>query len=155
MDTPTASRTLVQPQRAHQRRALALVLFSVALVLMGVFWGQPWFEAWLTDTDADADERARRTAWIVVGVVSAVCLITLITSGWLATMAWRIRKANCYPPPGYPVLHATPLQQGASARRQAIWHGVAALTSVLLCAGVLGYLFHRFPLIETLYVLRP
>ncbi len=155
MDTPTAPSTLVQPQRSHQQGALALALFCVVLVLAGVLWGQPWVATWLTDSAASADERAVRTAWLVVGVVTALVLIVLITATWLAAMAWRIRKADCYPPPGYPVLRATPLLQGPSAQRQALWHGVAAAASMLLCAGVLAYLFHSFPLAETLYLLRP
>jgi hypothetical protein len=70
-------------------------------------------------------------------------------------MAWRIHKSDYFPPPGYPVLRATPLLQGPRAQQQALWHGMTAVASLLLCVGVLLYLFHTFPLFETLYVLRP
>jgi hypothetical protein len=146
---------MVQPQRQHQRWALALAAFCLALALAGSLWGQPLLHTWLTDNTVSADERAVRTAWLVVGVVVALVLIGFVTAAWLATMAWRIQKADRYPPPGYPVLRTTPMLQGTSAQRQALWHGVAAVASVLLCAGVLVYLFHAYPLAETLYVLRP
>ena len=156
MDTATERPpTMVQPQRAHQRWALALGSVFLALLLLGLIWGQPLLGAWLTDSAIGAEERAVRTAWLVVGVVALMGLTGLVIAAWLATMAWWIRKADCFPPPGYPVLRATPLLQGPSARRQALWHGLAALASVLLCAGVLAYLFHTFPLAETLGLLRP
>jgi hypothetical protein len=157
MDTPTAAptHTMVQAQRQHQQWALALGLFCLVLVLLGFVWGQPWLTAWLIDSAASADERAVRTAWFVVAVITLLGLTGLVTAAWLAAMAWRIRQVACYPPPGYPVLRATPLLQGPSAQRQALWHGMAAIVSLLLCLGVLAYLFHTFPLAETLYVLRP
>ncbi|XVJ68772.1 MAG: hypothetical protein HEQ39_03315 [Rhizobacter sp.] len=154
MDTPATPRTVVQAQLEHQQWALVLVFLCLPLVGAGLVWGQPWLTAWLTDSTASADERAVRTAWFVVAVVALVSCIGLIIATWLAAMAWRIRKAACYPPPGYPVLRATPLLHGASAEQQALWHGLAALGSLLLCLVVLAYLFHTFPLFETLYVLR-
>ena len=156
MDTPsTAPDTIVvQSQRWHQQWAMALGLFCLVLVLSGFIWGQPWLTAWLTDSAASPDERAVRTAWFVAGVIALLGLTGLITAAWLAAMAWRIRKSDCFPPPGYPVLRATPLLQGPRAQQQALWHGLAAVASVLLCIGVLLYLFHTFPLAETLFVLR-
>lgn len=156
MDTPITApdTTVVQAQRQHQQCALALGLFCLVLMLSGFIWGQPWLTAWLTDSAASPDERAVRTAWFVAGVISLLGLTGLVTAAWLAAMAWRIRKSDCFPPPGYPVLRATPRLQGASAQRQALWHGLAAMAGLLLCAGVLVYLFHTFPLAETLYVLR-
>jgi hypothetical protein len=155
MDTASAANPMVQPQREHQQWALALAAFCLALVLAGGLWGQPLLSTWLNDSTVSADERAVRTAWLVVGVVAAMVLIALVIAAWLAAMASRIRKADCFPPPGYPVLRATPLLQGPSAQRQALWHGVAAAASVLLCAAVLAYLFYTLPLAETLVVLRP
>ena len=157
MDTPIAApdTTVVQAQRQHQQWALALGLFCFVLVGAGLVWGQPWLTAWLTDNAVTPDERAVRTAWFVVGVISLLGLTGLITATWLAAMAWRIRKADCFPPPGYPALRATPQLQGTRAQQQALWHGLAAVGSLLLCIGVLLYLFHTFPLVETLYVLRP
>ncbi|MFM2447851.1 MAG: hypothetical protein RIS44_301 [Pseudomonadota bacterium] len=156
MDMPaTAPDTVVvQAQRQHQQWALALGSFCLVLMFLGYLWGQPWLTAWLTDSAASADERALRTAWFVIGVISLLGLTGLITAAWLATMAWRIRKANCFPPPGYPVLRATRRLNGPPAQKQALWHGLAAVASLLLCAGVLAYLFHTFPLAETLYMLR-
>jgi hypothetical protein len=156
MDTPTTApeANVVPAHRLHQQWALAVGLFCVVLVLSGFVWGQPWLTAWLTDSAASADERAVRTAWFVVGVILFLGLAGIITAAWLAAMAWRIRKADCFPPPGYPVLRATRLLRGPRAQQQALWHGLAAVASLLLCAGVLAYLFHTFPLVETLYVLR-
>jgi hypothetical protein len=155
MEAPNAPATMIQPQRHHQQRAWALGLFLMALLFVGVFWGQPLLSTWLTDSALPADQRAVRTAWFVVGVVAVLGFTGLLIAAWLAAMAWRIHRSARHPPPGYPVLRATALVQGVRAKRQALWHGLAALCCVLLCAGVLAYLFHTFPLAETLYVLRP
>ncbi|MFM8901373.1 MAG: hypothetical protein ACKOF9_15715 [Burkholderiales bacterium] len=159
MESPATPSTtapkLVPAERHHQQWALVLVLLTVLLVLAYVLWGQGLLTAWLNESSISADERAVRTAYLVVGVVAVMGLTGLLIALWLAAMAWRIRQANQYPPPAYPVLRATPLLQGRAAQQQAWWHAVAAVVCVLLCAGVLAYLFHTFPMAETLRVLRP
>lgn len=152
---PVEPPTLIPAQRQHQQWALVLGLFCVLLVLAYWLWGQPLLTAWLNDSSASADARAVRTAWLVVGVVGVMGITGLLIALWLATMAWRIHQTHQFPPPAYPMLRATPLQQGRAAQQQVLWHALAAVFCVLLCAGVLAYLFHTFPLAETLRVLRP
>lgn len=159
MDKPappsTCTPTMIPAQPRHQQWAVVVALFCLLVVLAYWLWGQAVLTAWLNDSSASADERAVRTAHLVIGVVGVMGLTGLLTALWLGAMAWRIHQARQFPPPAYPLLRTTPLQQGRAAQKHALWHALAAVVCVLLCAGVLAYLFHVFPLAETLRVLRP
>jgi hypothetical protein len=155
METTDAPQPVViLPQARTLRWMAALGVALLALALWLLLRGQPAFDAWLNDAAATADERARRTALGVAGLVGSIALLCLAVAAWLGAMAWRIRRTGMFPPRGYPVLVKTLQVHGPAARAQALQHAIGAAAAVLLGAGVLGGLFFYLPLAETLRLLR-
>lgn len=155
METTEAPQTVViLPQARTLRWVATLGVALLALALWLLLRGQPAFDAWVNDATVTAGERARRTAQGLAGLVACTALLCLAIAGWLGAMAWRIRRAGVFPPPGYPVLVKTLLVRGPAARAQALQHAIGAALAILLGAGVLGGLFFYLPLAETLRLLR-
>lgn len=147
------------PAFVHPRPGAVRGAFAAAVALLAVCtWlalaGQPRLAAWLNDAAASPDEQAQRMALAAAVLVAGVILACLAVAAWLGAMAWRIRRAGTYPPPGYPVLAKTRQVQGRAARLQAAKHAAGGVAALLLGAGVLGGLFFYFPMAQVLALLK-
>ncbi len=143
----------------HPRPGVVRSAFVAAVALLaGAVWlalsGQPRLAAWLNDAAASPDEQAHRIALAAAFLVAGVILACLAVAAWLGAMAWRIRRAGSFPPPGYPVLARTRQVQGRDARLQAVKHAAGGVAALLLGAGVLGGLFFYFPMTQVLALLK-
>jgi hypothetical protein len=76
------------------------------------------------------------------GLVAVQALLMAFVPLGLAWLGLAVRRAQCWPAPGWLVLRRTPVLRGARARRRSTWLlGVAAVVGVLV-AGMVGVLLN-------------
>jgi hypothetical protein len=128
-----AEEILRADQRLRRTTAIALVLALIAaLVLVFVF--QAWMSRWISTmpTPAVVIELRRGAAFALVA--SGLCLLLL--GGYAARIATRIQQKRRWPLDGARVLRDTVVRRGEAALGLGRLLNVAAITLVLMAAGV-------------------
>jgi hypothetical protein len=121
---------VVEPTRRSRSVAIALFAAGFGFVfLLHLAWP-------LLMSHIRALPVCEQLRWFRVLVAAQALLMALVPAG-LAWMGRRVRQAQCWPAPGWPVLRRTPVSRGAAALRRGAWLiGIAAVIGVLVAATV-------------------
>lgn len=99
------------------------------------------------DLQAPAPGDVRRAALLLhaLAIIMSVSVVGLAL--WIGHFAWRVRKADVYPPPGSRHLRVRRVARGADAQRIA---RLCFVLAAILCAAGLAFAPLAFELLERL-----
>jgi hypothetical protein len=126
---------VVEPTRRARRMAIGLFAAGFGFVLV-------LHLAWpLLMAHIRALPVCEQLRWFRVLVAAQALLMALVPAG-LAWMGRRVRQAQCWPAPGWPVLRRTPVLRGAPALRRGAWLIGSAVAVGALIAAMVGVLLN-------------
>lgn len=124
---------------AARRQALLIVICAAAiggLLISGFEHFREPFREWLISEPAETARRARLALFVAVLILCAP-LIALSLYLWL--LGARVLRAQRFPPPGFRVIHDTPVIDGSSATTRG-----QVIQILAVCLGVSGAVFALF-----------